>query len=195
MPHPPVLASLQQRLPLKRVPCQTGVVCTRNPRGLKTEPGSIPLFGKIKNSSLQHQRLQCTTPLHHQFPPLYDSLYTESAHMCNVFFWFLISPPNSEKTCTWNNAFNPFFYLACILLTFLKNTLSVAICVLPSSYFSVVRLNTRYSIFNSFPNNVNHNLISTSLSISCRSWVWHCVGYNHKTTAKQCYIYSTTNMV
>lgn len=90
-----------------------------------------------------------------------------------------------RKTCTWNNAFNPIFYLACILWTFLKKkkkiqTVSVAICVLSSSYFSVVRLNIRYGIFNSFPNNVNYNLISISLSVSRRSWIWHCVGHSHK---------------
>lgn len=61
------------------------------------EPDLIPLFDKIRNSSLQHQRLECTVPVHHQFPTLYVSLYTEGAHICNVFFWFLISPPNSEK--------------------------------------------------------------------------------------------------
>lgn len=40
------------------------------------EPDFIPLFDKIRNSSLQHQRLHCTIPVHHPFPTLYVSLYT-----------------------------------------------------------------------------------------------------------------------
>lgn len=124
------------------------------------------------------------------------SFYRGCTHVQCVFLVSYLST-QFRKTCTWNNAFNPIFYLACILLTFLKKqTVSVAICVLSSSYFSVARLNMRYSIFNSFPNNVNYNLVSASPSISCKSWIWHCVGYNHKTTAKQCYIiYSKTSMV
>lgn len=65
----------------------------------------------------------------------------------------------TQKDFEKKNACNPIFYLACILLTFLKKTVPIAICVLPSSYaailLSVVELNLRYSIFNSFPNTVN----------------------------------------
>lgn len=63
----------------------------------KMDPDLTPPFDKIRNTSLQHQRLQCTVPVHHQFPTLYVSLYTEGARKCNVFFWFLIFPSNSER--------------------------------------------------------------------------------------------------
>lgn len=93
----PVLASLQQRLPLK-------VYCAKPQGSLQVSPMGTRKWNQTQFPFLIKLGFRFTAsetsvyfPVHYQFPTLYVSLSTEGARMCNVFFWFLISPPNSEK--------------------------------------------------------------------------------------------------